>query len=389
MVIQNQTSNILNTLEVSKSKINKNFQLLKKIAGDKYISPVLKSNAYGHGIELVGPLFDKKEVPFICVNSFFEAKQLRNAGVKTEILIMGYVDEENLNEKMDFSFVIFSLEYARKINSIYESAKVHINIETGLHREGFDILSDKELLGEIKKLNNLKIEGVSTHLACSNDPECETTKFQLENFKNVKELLFQNGINPKWFHVGGALALLNDLADEFNVIRCGKALFGIALNTTYQSGLGHATPQHASIQEFELTFKLKTKIAQVKKVKKGEHVGYADAFIADKDMTIGILPIGYYDGLDRRLSNKGFMRVGDKECRILGIVAMNITVIDLSDTKNPQAGQEVIVYSDDYNDKNSIDNVAKICETLPQELVVRLPVSLTRKFMEENTTSQI
>lgn len=383
MVIQNQTSNILNTLEVSEHKINKNFELLSEIAGDKFISPVLKSNAYGQGIEIVGPLFDKKEIPFICVNSFFEAKQLRNAGVKSEILIMGYVDEENLREKMDFSFVIFSLEYAKKINSIYESVKVHINIETGLHREGFDVLNDQELFGEIKKLTNLRIEGVSTHLACSNDPQCDTTKLQIDNFRRVKKLLLQNGISPKWFHVGGALALLNDLAEEFNVVRCGKALFGIALNTTYQSGLSHVTPQHELINKFEITFRLKTKIAQVKKVRKGEHVGYADAFVADRDMVIGILPIGYYDGLDRRLSNKGYMRVGDVDCRILGIVAMNITVIDLSEVKNPEAGEQVIVYSDDFNHKNSIDNVAKICETLPQELVVRLPVSLSRKFKEE------
>lgn len=382
MINQSQVYNILNTLEISKSKINKNFELLREIAGNKFISPVLKSNAYGHGLELVGPLFDKSEVPFICVNSFFEAKQLRSAGVKSEILIMGYVDEKNLSEKMDFSFVVFSLDYAKKINSIYESVKIHINIETGLHREGFDILNDEKLLNEIKNLHNLRIEGVSTHLACSNDPQCETTKFQLENFKKAKEVLSQNGITPKWFHVGGALALLNDLADEFNVIRCGKALFGIALNTTYQSGLSHATPQHAAIQEFELTFKLKTKVAQVKKVKKGEHVGYADAFIADRDMTIGILPIGYYDGLDRRLSNKGYMKVGDTECKILGIVAMNITVIDLSDVENSHAGQEVKVYSDDYGDKNSVDNVAKICETLPQELVVRMPTTLTRILVD-------
>ncbi len=381
MVIKNQAINILNTIEVSENKINRNFDLLREIAGGKLISPVLKSNAYGHGIELVGPLFDKKEIPFICVNSFFEAKQLRNAGVKSEILIMGYVDEQNLKEKMDFSFVIFSLEYAKKINSIYESAKVHINIETGLHREGFDILNDQNLLKEIKNLNNLRIEGVSTHLACSNDPECQTTKLQIENFRKAKDVLLQNGISPKWFHVGGALALLNDLAGEFNVIRCGKALFGIALNTTYQSGLSHATPQHEAIKKFEITFKLKTKIAQVKEVKKGEHVGYADAFIAEKDMKIGILPIGYYDGLDRRLSNKGNMRVGEVYCRILGIVAMNITVIDLTEVKNPHVGQEVMVYSDDHSDKNSVDNVARICETLPQELVVRLPVSLARKLV--------
>ncbi len=372
--MKNQT-NILNTLEISKGKILKNLKLLQNNPHKIKISPVLKSNAYGHGIDLVGNILDEQDIPFICVNSFYEANLLKESGVKSDILIMGYVDELDLKKEEDFIFAIFDLDYAKKINSIYKNARVHVNIETGLHREGIDVLKSQNLLNELKLLNNIKIEGVMSHLACSNDPFCETTKNQLKNFRLAKEIIMENGINPKWFHLGGSLALLNNLNDECNVVRCGKALFGIALNTSYG---GQQLKSDNTNKDFLQTLVLKTKIAQVKKVNKGEHVGYADMFIAKDDMTIGVLPIGYYDGLDRRLTNKGKVKVNGKYCEILGLVAMNLTVINLSEIENPSPGDEVIVYSNNSEDFNSLDYAAKLCETLPQELLVRLPVSLTR-----------
>lgn len=376
--MKNKT-NILNTLEISKGKILKNLKLLQNNPHKILISPVLKSNAYGHGIDIVGNILDDQGLPFICVNSFYEASLLRDSGFKSDVLIMGYVDEEDLKKEEDFIFAVFDLDYAKKINSIYKNARVHINVETGLHREGIDVINSNNLLDELKLLKNITIEGVMSHLACSNDPFCETTKNQLENFRLVKKIIKESGIDPKWFHLGGSLALLNNLNDECNVVRCGKALFGIALNTSYG---GQQLKSDNANKDFLQTLVLKTKIAQVKKVKKGEHVGYADMFIAKSDMTIGVLPIGYYDGLDRRLTNKGRVKVNGKYCEILGLVAMNLTVINLSEIENPLPGNEVIVYSNHPEDFNSLDNTAKLCETLPQELLVRLPVSLTRVVVD-------
>lgn len=369
----------LNSIEISEGKLDENITSLMAFNPSIAIAPVLKANAYGHGIELIGTYLDKKKFPFYCVNSIVEANQLRMAGVKTDILIMGYVGKDALNEKeWDYIFGVFDLEQAKMISSLQKNPRVHINIETGLHREGLDIFNLQTLLSDIKLLSNLNVEGVMSHLSCSNDPECETTIKQLAAFKQAKELALNAGFTPHWYHFGGSLALLNKLSESCNVIRCGKALFGIALNSSYQADTSKTSSR---IEGFSPILEFKTHIAQIKKIKKGDHVSYADAFIADKDMTIGILPVGYSDGVERRLTNKGYMKVDSTLCKMLGVVAMNVTIIDLSDVKDPHVGHEVIIYSSHSDDQNSLDHVAQTCGTLPQDLLSHLSPSIPREFV--------
>lgn len=374
----------LKRIEISKKRILQNTRLLMNTNKVIKIAPVLKSNAYGHGIEEVGNILSSLDFPFYCVNSLYDAQLLRNAGVKTDILIMGYVAEEDLQKKQwDFSFALFDLEQAYMINKYQKKTRVHLNVETGLHREGVDVVRFNNLVQEIKKLKNIQVEGLMSHYACSNDPSCPTTAQQIIQFKKAKNKVLKAGFAPKWFHFGGSLALLNKIAHECNVIRCGKALFGIALNSSYTGEKKENTDK--TMQQFKPTLALKTKIAQLKKVHSGEHVGYADAFVAEKDMTIAILPIGYFDGVDRRLSNKGFMSVEGVPCKIIGMVAMNVTVIDVTEVQNPFIGQDVIVYSQEPNDINSLDNSAKQCSTLPQELLVHLATSLKRVVVDKGS----
>lgn len=369
----------LNKIEISRSKILANARLLKNMHPGISISPVLKSNAFGHGIGLVAPIIESLKFPFLSVSSIEEADALRLAKVSSKIFIMGYVNPRILKERqLEYSLAVFDLEQAQAINKYQKKANVHLHIETGLHREGLDIFRISSLLKEIKKLKSLNIEGIMSHLACSNDPECKVTRLQLENFKKVKRIIKEMGFSPKWFHLGGSLALVHKLESEFNLVRCGKALFGIGLSSAYRSGTKMGIKKTGLIKKFSPTLSVKTIIAQVKKIKKGDHVGYADAFIADSDMTIGILPIGYSDGIDRRLSNKGVMLVGGRQCKILGMVAMNVTTIDVSKVKNPKPGQEVIVFSDRENDPNSFNNAARLAGTLPHEFLIRIPQDMSR-----------
>ncbi len=379
MVTDLSTLHPLNVLEISKKRLHQNAQTLININPSIKISPVLKSNAYGHGIEIIGKELDSYNFPFYCVNSLPEAVALRNAGVKTDILIMGYVHPDNLKEaQWDFIFAAFDLQFAQLVNQYQNNPRVHLNVETGLHRDGVDFLRFEEMLHELQKLEKLKIEGLMSHMAYSNEPGSDTTQKQLENFKLAKQMVKDAGIEPQWFHWGGSLALLNDLASEVNVVRCGKAFFGIALNISY-SGDKKEEPEYMS--KFNLVMKLKTQVAQVKTIQPGDTVSYSDMFRADKPMTIGIIPTGYNDGIDRRLINKGKVIVQGKACNYLGVIAMNVTVIDLTEVENPKPGMEVIIYSDDPKDPNTFDNSAAMCATLPQDLVLHLPKDLVRKLV--------
>lgn len=372
----------LNKIEISKSRLLANANRLMHARPGVSIAPVLKSNAYGHGIELIGSLLDSHDFPFYCVNSLEEADLLKASGIKTKILIMGYVHPHDLAHKqLNYSLTVFDIEQAEIINKYQKNPRVHLNIETGLNREGLDVSGLHSIIEKITRLRSLRVEGVMSHLACSGDPGCDTTIQQLASFKKVKALIKQTGLSPKWYHLGGSLALLNGLTDECNVVRCGRAFFGIGLSSTNQTTDKQSKTSTVG-NSFAPVLSLKSTLVQIKKINKGNHVSYADSFVAQRDMTIGILPIGYSDGIDRRLSNTSAVFVGNVECKIIGVIAMNDTIIDLTNVPNPKVGQEVIVFSASQTDPNSLNKLAKLLGTLPYESVSRLPRDMHRELVE-------
>jgi len=136
-----------------------------------------------------------------------------------------------------------------------------------------------------------------------------------------------------------------------------------------------------NLVELEPTLEVKALISSIKKIKKGEAVGYETSFVAERDMKIATVPMGYFEGEDLRLSNKGFMKVKGIFCPIIGRVSMNITSIDVSELPDVKVGDDVIVISKDKNDKNSIENINKICGTIPREVWVKIPAHLRRKVI--------
>ena len=358
----------LNLITIHRERLISNYKELSSVNPDISVAPVLKSNAYGHGIRLVGEILDKVGAPFLCVDSLYEAFQLRSkTGVKTPILIMGYIDPKSLEVMhLPFSFAIYDLEHARVLNKFQKGAKVHIFVDSGMNREGVRMEGFEGFLKELKKLKNIEVEGVMSHLADPGHPEAPLTKMQIKNFEKARELVAKAGFKPKWFHVGGSYGLLNELTLGCNLVRVGRAIYGIdnmdsKLNLNLQPALKHTS-----------------KIVQIKHIKKNETVGYNGSFKARGDMVIGILPLGYNDGVDRRLSDKGVVSVDGVECPIIGLVSMNITTIDLSGVKEPFLGQVATVYSDNNKHKNSVVNMAKAGGVLPHEMLIHIAESTKR-----------
>lgn len=356
----------LNKILIKGSNLKKNYQTLSKINSQIKVAPVLKSNAYGHGIELVGKVLDQVGAPFLCVDSLFEAYQLKKAGVKSQILIMGYIDPRSLgHRKLPFSYTVFDLEFAKALDQHQKGAQVHVFVGTGMSREGVLLNELEEFLKQLKDLKNIKVVGLMSHLSSAEKPQSEHTKRQIKNFKQAKDKTIKFFPEVRWFHLGGSWALTkNSLKDCCNLIRCGKAIYGL-------EGSLNLAP----------SLKLTTTIAQIKNISKGAFVGYNETFRAPAAMTVGILPIGYNDGVDRRLSNKGFVSIAGIKCQIIGRISMNITTIDLSRVKNPFVGQEVVIYSDSPNDINSLEKAAEICQTIPLDILVHLNASIRRELV--------
>jgi alanine racemase len=256
---------------------------------------------------------------------------------------------------------------------------VHIFVDTGMHREGVSMEGLPGFLEGLKKLKNIEVEGLMSHLAEPVNPESGLTKTQVENFLKAKRLVLKSGFNPKWFHLGGSYGLLNRLTAGCNLVRVGRALYGIdehpARNAT-QSVAGGDTK--TSNLKLDPVLQQTSTIVQIKKIKKGDKVGYGGTFVALKDMAIGVLPLGYNDGVDRRLSNRGVVTVDGVSCPIIGLISMNITTIDLSLVKDSFLGQVAVVFSDNPKEPNSVVNSSKRGQVLPHEMLIHIAESTKR-----------
>ena len=368
----------LNLITIKRENLEFNYFSIQKKLKHALMAPVLKSNAYGHGLKEVGKILDQMNFPFLIVDSLYEAYELKKIKVKTTILILGYTDPRNYKfrpfKKLNFHYAIWDLETAKKLNRTQTNAKIHIFVDTGMNREGVQISNLENFIKDIKKLKNLEVVGLCSHMADADNPKDNSfSLMQIDNFKEADAILKLNGVRPKWKHIAASAASLKFQNSTFNLARVGLATHGI-------SPLDEKDPIN---KDFKLrpTLEFSSKIAQIKKIKKGARVSYNGIFTAKKDMTIAIIPAGYYDGVERRLSNKGFFKVKEQFCPILGKVCMNITVIDVSEIENPKVGDKVIIYSRNDNDKNSVKNTAKKAKTIPYIITTNLAASTKRKII--------
>lgn len=357
----------LNTIEISEKALRSNYQYLSQLSGLK-IAPVLKSNAYGHGLTHVAKILDDVGAPFFCVDSLYEAYELLKTGIKTQIIIMGYTNPENLKvKKLPFAFVVYDRQTVVALNKYQPQAPIHIFIDTGMHREGITMVKLSEFLKDISSLKKIRVEGLMSHFAAFDQHDNALTKEQVTNFNVAQQMVRDAGFNPQWLHIGNSSASLHpDIYKNKigNLIRSGIALYGI--------------DPEGKDDRLLPALQVMTTLNQIKTLSKGEKVGYDFTYTAKKDVVMGILPYGYYDGIDRRLSNNGCVTIKNILCPIIGKVSMNLTAIDISDVVDPVVGDTVIIYSNRTADKNSFYHAAQLADTIPYDLLVHLAASTRR-----------
>lgn len=358
----------LNKIEISQRALKHNYNFLSQIAAPMKVAPVLKSNAYGHGIELVAGILDSCNPPFFCVDSLFEAYQLKNSGINSEILVMGFVDAKNIQvKKLPFAYTVFNLDFAKALNKYQSGAKVHIKIDTGMNRLGVPAKDLPNFLDEIKKLKKVKIVGLMSHLASANSSKVQTNS-QIQSFKDARKIVHQKSLDLKWFHIAASDGLFSinkrTLGAVSNLVRVGIALYGA-------DEYGKTTP----------VLKLTSKIVQIKDIQKDGKIGYDGTYQAPSPLKIALLPIGYNDGLDRRLSQIGALSYKNNKCKILGRVSMNITAVDISAVKRSKVGDGITVISNKPGNFNSVNKLARICSTIPHDLLVHLHAKSIRRTL--------
>ncbi len=380
-------------IEISKENLIHNVRLHRKIIGKnvKLIS-VVKSNAYGHGIILISKVLDSlKEVDILATVNLEEAIILRENKIKKPILVLSYYGIlENKNElkkqiiyaiKNDISIMVYDMDmlkfFDRVAKSINQKLKIHIKVETGMARIGVPYNEAYEFIKKAKGLKNIDICGLVSHFATTEESNQYFAKFQLTNFKNLISILEKNNLNIPIKHISASAGINLSKENHFDAVRLGISLYGLYASKENET----AVSKKMKFFKLKPVLSWKTKIFQIKKIKADTLVGYGCAYRTTKSIKMGLIPVGYFEGLDRRFSNNGNVLVAGKLCRIIGRICMNITMIDISNIKNAQIGDEVVLIGQQLGRELKVDNMAEDIGTINYEFVARLNSCIPRKLI--------
>jgi alanine racemase len=363
-----------NRIEVSRSALLHNVDLFAKLSG-KDVIPVLKGNAYGHGIEQVATALRGRKLRYVAVDGYFEALRVRKVS-RQPVLVMGAIRPENFAKlKYDhFTFVVQDAETVEALARVNKKIKVHVECNTGMNRYGAKPDAAIELARIILSRPNLELEGVMSHLADSDGDDPTTVAAAVEQFDNTVEAIRSLGANPTVLHVAQTAGSVVAKSKCATAMRLGIGLYGI-------NPFASSHPLHAKLRQLKPAMRFVSTITKVTALKKGEQVGYNYAYTAPRDMTIGVIPVGYYEGLNRALSNTGSVKIGQQQAPIVGRVCMNHTMINL-DGIDVQVGDEVVVYSDDPRDANAIDAVAVAHNLFNYNLLTSLSSDVRRTLVK-------
>lgn len=367
-------------IEISKKALFHNINVFRKAVGKKVkIAAVIKANAYGHGLlEMTGLL--KGHVDVLAVDNIEEALIIRKIDKQISILVLGYIPlpEVYLAIDNEISFVVYNIETLKQIVALKNNklAKVHLKIETGLNRQGIRKDNLKKIVTYIiKNKNNIYLEGISTHFANIEDTlDSSYFKKQLTEFKNALDYLKKLGLKPPMIHTAASAGTLLYPETHFSMVRIGFGMYGWWMSTETRVML--MAQKKNLILKPVMTWK--SIVTQIKEIDVGEAVGYGLTWFASRKTKIAIIPIGYSDGYDRKLSNIGRVIVNGKYAPVIGRVAMNMIVIDITDVGNVRLEDEVALLGNMDGLKISADEIAKKIGTINYEVISRINPSLPR-----------
>jgi len=335
------------------------------------IIPVLKANAYGHGLTQVATALNSADCSIVAVDGYFEAARIRDI-TNHRILVMGYIKPVNFHmlDTRKCSFVVQDIDELQSIGRLNKSVNIHIELNTGMNRLGLKPDELDDYLKALRQLPKVKLEGVMTHLADADNPKADFTNEQVKLFDDMVAQIFSAGFKPRYVHIAQTAGSTKAASKYANAMRIGIGLYGI-------NPLTPADKHFGDLEKLLPALELKSEIIKTVDLKKGDRVSYNGTFTADKPMRIGVLSLGYYEGVPRELSTRGFVTDGNQKMAIVGRVCMNHTMIDLTDSKLT-AGDTVTVISNNPADPNSIANIAKSHRLFNYSLLTNLSSSVRR-----------
>ncbi|NNL75488.1 MAG: alanine racemase [Desulfobacterales bacterium] len=358
---------------------------------EAHLMAVVKANGYGHGAAEVARQALRNGAYCLGVARIDEATQLRQAGLKAPILIFGYTPPQFAETLIDgeFTQTVYSPETASALSEQAirkgKKIKVHIKVDSGMGRLGLllpglsdgsaDDMAAPDPVGEvdaITRLSGLEVEGVFTHFATADSADTSYANRQLDRFMDFINQLGRTGLEPPVKHAANSAALINLAESHLDMVRPGIATYGL-------HPAGEPSPVHLDLKP---VMTLKSRIIHLKKVPAGFNISYGITYQTKKSTTIATIPVGYADGLNRRLSSRGHMLLHGQRVPIVGRVCMDLTMLDVGKLSGVGIEDEVVVLGHQGNEIITADELASSLNTINYEIVTSIASRVPRLYLK-------
>ncbi len=367
----------LSWVEISKSALTHNIKTFRKLIGKgKVLGVAVKANAYGHGMVEVAKVFLKAGADYLCVNAVFEAEELRKAGIKSPILIMGYTPLSDLKKvvQMKADLIVYNEETIKALGKLDKKVNVHLKIETGNHRQGITLDDLPKVSKDLKKYKKIQVAGISTHFANLEDRiNHQYALYQLKQFKKAIHLIEADGHAPHFLHCASSAAAILLPEAHFNFVRIGIGAYGLWPS--------EKTEKAAARAGINITLKpaltWKSVVAQVKEVKKDSLIGYGCTYQMPKDGRIAVIPVGYYDGYVRALSGRASVIIRGKRAPVIGRVCMNLIMVNITHIPDVKLEDEVILLGKGI----TAEELGEWSKTINYEVTTRIGERILRSIV--------
>jgi len=382
----NAAGNELTWVEISRNALENNIRQFRGIITPKTIlCPCVKANAYGHGLVDTAKIFTGAGADWLSVNSLYEARILRNAGITCPLYILGYVPAEGIREAvaLDCRIVVYNRETVEAINQAAAAgagtARVHIKVETGSNRQG---VLPEDLIAfarHIRKFKNIELEGIATHFANIEDTTDHSyAELQLAQFEKAAQSLEAAGIHVPLRHCANSAATILFKTTHFEMVRVGISGYGMwPSNETYVSYVKERRNSFKLIPAFTW----KTKIAQIKTVPAGQYIGYGCTYKTGHATRLAIIPVGYYDGYDRAITSAHVL-VRGRRAPLRGRICMNIIMAEVTDIPEAALEDEVVLLGRSGEEFVSAEQFAQWAGTINYEVTTRVNDRIPRIVVE-------
>lgn len=370
-------------VEISLSKLRRNFNRIRDLAGARKVMAVIKADAYGHGAVPVAKCLAECGVDWFGVATVEEALELRAAGIEQPVLLLGGLYMSDPAHLIEYRLTP-SISSTMRLDTYTECARrygkpieFHLKIDSGLGRLGLPRDRVAAFVDHYRELKGLQLTGLFTHLASAEDMVASQTDEQGERFTQALAQLRGLQVEPEWLHVSNSAALLSGRKFPENLVRIGALLYGYCMPLIVPPG-----QELPKVPEFEPVLSFKSRIVYMKDVPSGTPLGYSAAFYTRRTSRIATVPVGYADGLSHALSNRGYAIVRGRRARIVGSISMDLSLLDVTDIAGTNIGDEVILMGQEGQCSINALEIAQLLGTVPYEILCSIGKRVPRIYVD-------